>query len=130
MVGHLDRGRSVAGQAPRRAKTDPQPPARSSGQPPSRRNGAQDRGAPLARKPWFRRLNCFDPLWPFSLIARHELFRTSQNERPGVAIHPSLASPVGFILLIPHCVWPNTEESTESYAGNTIGLYVTPTEGG
>src|ERR1700722_15993934 len=74
--------------------------------------------------------NCFDLLWPFGLIARHDLFRTSQNERPGVAIQPSRASPVGFILLIPHRVWPNTEESTESYPGNTIGLYVTPTEGG
>lgn len=56
MVGHLDRGRSVAGQASRRAKTDPQPPARSGGQPPSRRKGAEERGAPLAGKPWFRRL--------------------------------------------------------------------------
>jgi hypothetical protein len=102
MVGHLDRGRSVAGQAPRRAKTDPQPPARSGDQPPSRRNGPRNEGAPLAGKPWCRRLNCFDLLWPFSLIARHELFRTSQNERPGIEIQPSMAPPVGFILLMLH----------------------------
>jgi hypothetical protein len=50
MVGHLDRGRSVAGQAPRRAKTEPQPPTRSGGQPPSRRRGAQERGGTLGRE--------------------------------------------------------------------------------
>jgi hypothetical protein len=80
MVGHLDRGRSVAGQA--RAVRRPAPSPRR-GPAASRLLGAKgprNEGAPLAGKPCSDALNCFDLLWPFSLIARHELFRTSQNE--------------------------------------------------